>query len=138
LRLVVLKKKSTDTNTVIIAFPSLIRRIGGDSVKLLREVAAQCRCSLKRVRRSRHWQLTGKAEHLSVLVEQLKEAENTQEFPFFIEKIEQEIAPYIQQSLPIRLAQIIATNPAITLAEMMEKTGCTIAQARLAREQEPF
>lgn len=133
-----MKKKLTDTDIVVIAFPSLIRRIGGGTVKAFRDVSARHQCTLKRIRRSRHWQLAGKAQHLNLLAEQLKEEGSTQEFPFFIEKIEQEIEPYRQQSLPIRLAQMIASNPAITLAEMMEKTGCTIAQARLAREQEQF
>ncbi len=131
-----MKKKATDTDIVIIAFPSFIRRVGGETAKALKAEASQQQCELKRIRRSRNWHLSGKVEDLDLFSQQLKGNELVQDYPFFVEKVIEGIGPYLQESLPVRLAQLIANNPAITLAEMMEKTGCTIAQARLARDNE--
>ncbi len=110
--------------------------MGGENVKQLKQTAAQFQCELKRVRRSRNWQLSGKVETLDEFAQQVKGQQVVQDSPFFIEKVLAGIRPHQQQSMPDRLAQLITDNPAITLAEMMEKTGCTIAQARLARDKE--
>lgn len=110
--------------------------MGGENVKQLKQTAAQFQCELKRVRRSRNWQLSGKVETLDEFAQHVKGQEVVQDSPFFVEKVLAGIRPHQQQSMPERLAQLITDNPAITLAEMMEKTGCTIAQARLARDKE--
>jgi len=131
-----LKKKTTETDTLTIAFPSLIRRIGGEKAKALKLIAREHKCELKRIRRSRNWQLTGEANHLDEFAQHLKRLDVVTEFPFVAQKVTEASGPYQQASLPARLAELIINNPAITLSEMMEKTGCTIAQARLAREEE--
>ncbi len=131
-----LKKKASDTDIVIIAFPSFIRRVGGETAKALKAIASQQKCELKRIRRSRNWQLSGKVEDLDLFAQQLKGHTLIQDYPFFIERVVEGIRPHLQESLPIRLSQLISNYPAITLAELMEKTGCTIAQARLARDEE--
>jgi len=131
-----LKQNITDTDILTIAFPSLIRRIGGEKAKTLKAIACDFQCELKRIRRSRNWKLTGQANHLNEFAQQLKGQDVVADCSFFMEKIIESTLPYQQASLPNRLAALITSNPAVTLAELMEKTGCTIAQARLARDDE--
>ncbi|EKG2506605.1 ribosome recycling factor, partial [Vibrio vulnificus] len=54
-----MKAKPVNEQLVVIALPSLIHRIGGEMTKHLKSVAADHGCELKRVRRSRHWQISG-------------------------------------------------------------------------------
>jgi len=110
--------------------------MGGDRVKILKETALQFYCELKRIRRSRNWQLQGNVDNLEQFAQQLKGRDVVQDSPFFVEKVLDSVRPHLQDSLPVHLAQLVANNPAITLAELMEKTGCTIVQARLARDEE--
>ncbi len=127
-----------DSEILSIPFPSFIRRVGGEKAKQLKEIALEYQCNLKRVRRSRNWQLNGKANQLGLFMQSLKGCELVDDYPFIAEKIREALLPYIQASLPERLAELVTADPTITLAELMEKTGCTIAQARLAREEAEF
>jgi hypothetical protein len=46
---------------VVISLPSLIHRIGGDNAKRAQAIAVEKKCELKRIRRSRNWQIAGEA-----------------------------------------------------------------------------
>ncbi|WP_415679616.1 ribosome recycling factor family protein [Vibrio diazotrophicus] len=131
----VLKTLSTEREKITVFFPSLVRRIGGEKTKELKAIATEHKCELKRIRRSRNWQISGFFEQLSDYNQQLKVAGIVTDTPFIVEKISEALKPYEQASLPERLAALISKNENITLAELMDKTGCTIAQARLARDE---
>ncbi|KII75741.1 ribosome recycling factor family protein [Vibrio renipiscarius] len=124
---------------ITVALPSLIHRIGRTHTQWAREAALSHRCELKRVRRSRHWQLVG--EHASL--QQYKQCLIEQDaiiYQFVITKITQALAK-VEPPLTIeqQLARLIEGNPAITLAELILATHCTEVQARRARfEHEPW
>ncbi len=131
-------KKNNEREKLTIHFPSLVRRIGGEKAKELKAIALEHQCELKRIRRSRNWQISGFVEQLSSFHQQIKDSQIVIDYPFIELKIAEAILPFEQASLPARLAELITSNENITLAELMEKTGCTVAQARLAREDAEF
>ena len=57
---------------IIIALPSIIHRIGGETAKQAKAIALQNECEFKRVRRSRNWSVTGKAIKVQTYALQLK------------------------------------------------------------------
>ncbi|ELV8662002.1 ribosome recycling factor, partial [Vibrio vulnificus] len=67
-----MKAKPVNEQLVVIALPSLIHRIGGEMTKHLKSVAAEHGCELKRVRRSRHWQIFGEALALQAFYDQVR------------------------------------------------------------------
>ncbi|OEF05304.1 ribosome recycling factor family protein [Vibrio genomosp. F10] len=120
--------------TVLVPLPSLIHRLGGERVKQLKYVASQYDCTLNRVRRSRHWQVTGTVSSLTQFLDVLKSLEE-ESLRSVIKQIESIL---VSSSLPLesmeaRLIKIIDTHPSITLNELMQKTSCSLAQARRAR-----
>lgn len=119
---------------ITILLPSLIHRIGGDSVKHAKTVALQCDCELKRVRRSRNWQLLGLAVQVQLFSMQLK-AVNREAFRYLIQKIDTGLLGHADklESLEDKLKRLIIQNPNITLNELIQLTDCTIAEARVAR-----
>ncbi|WP_165313906.1 ribosome recycling factor family protein [Vibrio ziniensis] len=131
-------KKNTEREKLTIHFPSLVRRIGGEKAKELKAIALEHQCELKRIRRSRNWKISGFVEQLCSFNQQIKGDQTVADYPFVAQKIADAILPLLQASLPDRLAELIANNQNITLAELMEKTGCTVTQARLARENVEF
>lgn len=70
-----MKIKQTADTIIVIALPSLIHRIGGETTKHLKSVAADHGCELKRVRRSRHWQIAGEALALQAFYDQVRRLE---------------------------------------------------------------
>ncbi|WP_232281710.1 ribosome recycling factor family protein [Vibrio furnissii] len=117
-----------------IALPSLIHRIGREHATALQAFATEHRCTLKRVRRSRNWQCQGEPEDMLLLLRTIQASEMALSVSFVVTKLESGIQPYRQDTLSERLAHFVRENPAMTLAELMEKTDCTVAQARAARE----
>lgn len=118
---------------ITIALPSLIHRVGRASTAVARELAVQQGCELKRVRRSRHWQVVGEFAH----IEQFKLALigiDAISYQFIHTKITAALAK-IEQPLTLdqQLAQLIINNPTITLAELVNLAHCSDAEARLAR-----
>ncbi len=103
---------------ITISLPSLIHRIGGDHAKRAKTLAAEKQCDLKRIRRSRNWQIS--------------EAEVMR---FAINKIEQALLAHQDklEPLDVKLIRLVRQNPNITLAELMAETNCTLVQARTAR-----
>ncbi len=58
----------TTDQAIAITLPSLIHRIGSDTVKRLKLQAQTFDCELKRIRRSRNWQLLGEAASMQNFV----------------------------------------------------------------------
>ena len=95
-------------------------------------------CILKRVRRSRNWQISGERCHLSELLKVLGGLYQTEDF--VLVKLHQYLNCNDKTVQGSRLLhEMIRSDPSLTAAELMEKTGCTIVEVRLARtEYEDF
>ncbi|MCR9905883.1 ribosome recycling factor family protein [Vibrio campbellii] len=120
--------------TITIPLPSLIHRIGGDHAKRAKAIAAENKCELKRIRRSRNWQITGEALDLKAFLDRIK-VEEAEPMRFMVNKMEAGLAKHGDKLEPLKgkLIRLVMENPNITLAELMSETNCTIAQARAAR-----
>ncbi|PFG57779.1 ribosome recycling factor [Vibrio sp. ES.051] len=121
-------------HNITVSLPSLIHRIGGENAKRIKVMVEDCGCEVKRVRRSRHWQVSGEALNLKALLEQLK-AGQCEELRFVMNKLENGLSAHQDklESLEDKLIRLVGQNPNITLAELMAETNCPIAQARTAR-----
>jgi hypothetical protein len=119
---------------ILISLPSLIHRIGGEKTKQAKAIAQQCHCELKRVRRSRNWGVSGEAMNVQGFAERLK-TQNDVGFRYIIKKVETALLEHGDklESLETKLAHLIIDNANITLAELVQVTQCSIAEARLAR-----
>jgi hypothetical protein len=129
---------------IIIALPSLIHRIGGETAKQAKAIALQYECELKRVRRSRNWSVTGDAIKVQTYAVQLKAHQmvsqklNKQgygEFHYLIKKIETALLGHAEklETLEAKLIRLITQIPSITLSELVLLTHCNEAAARVAR-----
>ncbi|WP_104401506.1 ribosome recycling factor family protein [Vibrio penaeicida] len=121
-------------NKISIPLPSLIHRIGGENAKQVKSIALQYQAELKRIRRSRNWQVIAKFEDLRAFSAALIEIDH-EAYQFIIKKIDERVEALRELHLPLsdQLSALILANPNITLNELMEKTNCTLAQARTAR-----
>lgn len=119
---------------ITIMLPSLIHRIGRENVTQAQTLAKSYGCQLKRVRRSRNWQICGGAIDIQSFTKQLV---NFEGFRYLIQKIDTALLQHSDklESIDAKLIRLIDNNPSITLAELMELTQCTITEARLARFQ---
>ncbi len=119
---------------IVIALPSLIHRIGREQVTQAQILAVKFGCSLKRVRRSRNWQLTGGAVDVQSFTLALKQCQPAMA-PYLIAKLEAGLLLHADklEPLPVKLVRLIRETPGITLGELMEQTKCTIIEARQAR-----
>lgn len=123
------------TESKIIAhLPALIHRIGGENVKKAKLVALDCGCEMKRIRRSRHWQVAGDECALSNLSDRLR-ISDYEIMQFLIRKIDERLTTYNEKLEPLedKLRRLVFETPNITLAELMQETNCSISQARFAR-----
>ncbi|EHK9182233.1 ribosome recycling factor family protein [Vibrio vulnificus] len=129
-----MKAKPVNEQLVVIALPSLIHRIGGDTTKHLKSVAADHGCELKRVRRSRHWQISGEALALQAFYDQVRRLEGDSA-SYLVKKMQLALASHSEKLEPLedKLQHLVMENPAITLAELMSQTHCSLSQARSAR-----
>ncbi|PMG40960.1 ribosome recycling factor family protein [Shewanella sp. 10N.286.52.B9] len=119
---------------ITIALPSLFHRIGGSAAKQAKDMAKQYGCELKRVRRSRNWQLVGDAVNIQSFAAQLHGQANT-EFAHLIKKINIALLEHSDklEPLAVKLVRLLTERPSTTLAELIQSTGCTEAEARVAR-----
>ncbi|HAS6182811.1 TPA: ribosome recycling factor [Vibrio vulnificus] len=129
-----MKIKQTADTIIVIALPSLIHRIGGETTKYLKSVAADHGCELKRVRRSRHWQIAGEALALQAFYDQVRRLEEDSA-SYLVKKMQLALASHSEKLEPLedKLQRLVMENPAITLAELMSQTHCSLSQARSAR-----
>lgn len=121
---------------IIIPLPALIHRIGREEVNKAKDIAQQYQCVLKRIRRSRNWQLSGEAIKIESYSAQLK-TKNSGGFCYLIQKIAIVLLENADKLEPVEimLVRLIIDNPNITLAKLMLSTDCTLAEARTARLQ---
>lgn len=89
-------------------------------------LASQYGCHLKRIRRSRHWQLSGEENQLRLFSDQLED-ETLQ----WINKAIEKVVPKPK----VALSQLLADNPAMTVGQLVLETGCSMAEARRAIDQ---
>lgn len=124
----------TTDQAIAITLPSLIHRIGSDTVKRLKLQAQTFDCELKRIRRSRNWQLLGEAASMQNFVFQIKQTEY-QVAEYLIRRVEAGLRQPSDKIEPIevQLQRLVQQNPSITLAELMAATHCSLMQARAAR-----
>ncbi|CAM2954867.1 ribosome recycling factor family protein [Vibrio rarus] len=118
---------------ITVALPSLLHRMPKTRVAIAKELAQQHTCQLKRVRRSRHWQLTGQALDIQNVYHQLILAPEGLEF--LIKKIQACLLLH-QDKLHTpqqRLKQMLLAEPNMTLSQLMEMTQCSLVEARRAR-----
>lgn len=120
---------------VTIVLRSLVRYIGREQTAQLRESAAQHGCVLQRIRRSRDWQIEGTSHQLQQFCQYCR-APNQPVHPFMIQRMQDTLAklpnprPTDQSEA---LKQLVRENRAITLADLMAQTDCTLSEARTAR-----
>ncbi|EGR0578897.1 ribosome recycling factor [Vibrio cholerae] len=124
----------TTDQAIAITLPSLIHRIGSDTVKRLKLQAQTFDCELKRIRRSRNWQLLGEAASMQNFVFQIKQTEY-QVAEYLIRRVEAGLRLPSDKIEPIevQLQRLVQQNPSITLAELMAATHCSLMHARAAR-----
>ncbi|WP_153913955.1 ribosome recycling factor family protein [Shewanella sp. TC10] len=131
-------------DAITIALPSLIHRIGRESVNQAKVIATKHGCELKRVRRSRNWSLVGEAIKVQSFNTQLKSASlkssilksiSQESFGYLSKKIEIALLDHADKLEPLeaKLIRLITETPSITLAELIQLTQCTEVQARTAR-----
>ncbi len=87
------------------------------------DLSIQHGCSLKRIRRSKNWLLTGNPSQLAEISAKLQQKKTLW------------ITQAINQALPTpsyNLSLIMKSHPTMTVNQLMAKTGCTITEARSA------
>ncbi|MCG9749227.1 ribosome recycling factor family protein [Vibrio brasiliensis] len=103
---------------------SFVHRVEDKAIVI--NLANQTGCHLKRIRRSRHWQLSGEESQLRQLIGQLENVGH------------QWIVKAIEKALPqpeIDLLQILTINPSMTVSQLVVETGCSMSEARRAIDQ---
>jgi hypothetical protein len=109
------------TTTLSIKLNNFLHRI--DCKATIIELVTQHNCSLKRIRRSKNWSLTGKQSQLVEVSEQLQQGKTMW------------ITEAIQKGLPkpsFDLVAITLSNPDMTINRLIAETGCTLIEARIA------
>ena len=88
-------------------------------------------CTIKRIRRSKNWLLTGKLEQLIEVNKHLQQ--------HLTENIESKkvgwILEAIDKGLPkpsVDLVTLVRSNPDMTINRLIVETGCTLIEARIA------
>nr|WP_283107933.1 ribosome recycling factor family protein [Shewanella ulleungensis] len=119
---------------ITIRLPSLIHRIGSEKAKQAKAIALQNQCELKRVRRSRHWALSGEALSIQAFTIDLR-ALDDDGWRYLIQKVSTALIEHADKLEPLetKLSRLINETPGITLGELMQLTQCSIAEARIAR-----
>lgn len=90
------------------------------------ELASQHKCQLKRIRRSRHWQLSGEEHALRALKSALVDERSLW------------IVKAIDKALPlpvIDLSSMIAATPNISVKQLVSLSGCSLSEARMALDE---
>ncbi|MEZ9237439.1 ribosome recycling factor family protein [Shewanella sp. 10N.286.52.A9] len=121
-------------DAITISLPSLIHRIGRESVNQAKVIAVEHHCELKRVRRSRNWTLVGEAIKVQSFNSQLNSV-SQESFAYLNKKVSAALIVHADKLEPLeaKLIRLITETPSITLAELIQQTQCTEVQARTAR-----
>ncbi|WP_341274631.1 ribosome recycling factor family protein [Shewanella maritima] len=133
------QSKLAGMNSVIsIGFPALIHRIGREQAQTLKLIAVNFSCELKRVRRSRNWQLQGEAHQVQAVLEHVQTLGDS--YSYFTTRLAKAMVPHADklETIEVKLVRLINASPNLTLAELIAMTQCTEAQARTARFNADF
>ncbi|KJY85112.1 hypothetical protein TW81_01510 [Vibrio galatheae] len=109
---------------ISVTLNSLVHRVP-DKAELI-ALATEHDCQLKRIRRSRHWLLSGQEEKLRALITLLDN------------EAHQWIVKAIERSLPkpvFDLSAILTEKPNITLQQLVSETSCSLFEARKALDE---
>lgn len=115
--------KTLKNNTPYITLPSFLRRV--IKAYALKSLIRAQGCELNRIGRSRNWQLKATFEQLEATVSLIEQSEEASWLW---------VAAHIsKQSKNLgfdMLLTIAQKKPGITISELMQRTDCTIAEAR--------
>ncbi|EGA68182.1 hypothetical protein VISI1226_15616 [Vibrio sinaloensis DSM 21326] len=103
---------------------SFVHRVN-DKQQVL-NLVAEHGCQLKRIRRSRHWMLSGDEDQLRLLSDQLDSVS------------QQWIIKAINLALPkltISLQQVLTEQPNLTVTQLVSLTDCSMEEARRAIDE---
>lgn len=112
------------TTSISIKLNNFLHRI--DCKVTLIALVTEYGCSLKRIRRSKNWSLTGTQSQLVAISKQLEQGRTLW------------IAESINKGLPkptFDLTAIVQSNPDMTLNRLIAETGCTLTEARAALDK---
>ncbi|MGO1298322.1 MAG: ribosome recycling factor family protein [Vibrio sp.] len=124
------------SDRLTIVLRSLVRHVGRAQTSQLRDSATQYGCVLQRIRRSRDWQIEGTPHQLHQFCQYCQSLpQDTHQF--IIQRVHGALAKLPTQPAADPsdvLQQLVRENRAITLAELMAHTDCTMREARAARD----
>ncbi len=103
---------------------SFVHRV--DDKESVLALASTAGCTLKRIRRSRHWLLSGTEDQLVQLSAQF----NDKKFNDKNRWIQQAIKKALPTPETPSPEQYLQSHPNVTVNQLMEETGCTIKEAR--------
>lgn len=109
---------------ISIQLNSFVRRV--DDKERVIALAVSEKCSLKRIRRSRHWQLSGTELQLTHFKAGLTDIAD-----YWIKLAIEKALPKKQLSLQ----ECLISQPNITINQLVAMTECTVAEARQAIDQ---
>ncbi|MEF1290281.1 ribosome recycling factor family protein [Vibrio sp. M260118] len=103
---------------------SFVHRVPDKSIVL--SLASENGCQLKRVRRSRNWQLNGEEQQLRILATQL----DLDAHRWIVEAIDKALPKPI-----VNLADLLAHTPNMTVNQLVAESGCSLKEARQAIDE---
>ena len=115
--------KTRQTQTPYITLPSFLRRV--DKTAHLTNSFRDQGGELKRIGRTRHWQVYASREQIDATIKAI-EASTEPSWQWLVTHLSKQ-----HKDLAFdMLLSIAEKKPAITVSELMQRTDCTIAQAR--------
>jgi len=121
-------KLNTALKATKITLPSFLRRVmKAYAIKANIRIVG---CELSRIGRSRNWQLTATPEQILAIINMIEES-NEDSWLWVAKKLKQD-GQHFSHSLLVNLAK---RNVGITINELMAKTDCTIAEARIVIDE---
>ncbi|RBW46517.1 hypothetical protein DS885_07895 [Psychromonas sp. B3M02] len=100
---------------------SFVRRV--DNKQQVLALVSQHQCTLKRIRRSQNWLLSGSESQLTSLIPLLTELQ--------LSWVNQAIVKGLPKP-KVDFQQLITSHPEMTLNKLIAQTGCSLAEARIA------
>lgn len=124
-------------NPISVPLPSLVHRLGGPEVAKAKLLASQHGCILKRVRRSRNWVLEGMWQDVDAFSKAVPELRLAKE-NYFLSKITPVLRATKTETPQEMLQRLIKAQPDLTVAELVDATGCELTEVRRARIESGF
>lgn len=124
-------------NPISVPLPSLIHRLGGSDVAKLKTLASQHKCELKRVRRSRNWVLQGMWQDVNAFTQAVPGLRLVKE-TYFLSKVTPVLRATKTETPQEMLMRLLKDQPDLTVAELVDATGCELTEVRRARIESEF